>query len=172
MSPETHLLLSATALAAIGLWLSERALAVLDLSRGAERVRRAPSTAGYLVFALHVVLAFALVHDWSHARAREATARETAEVLGVEHGSGIWWNYVFLAAWTLDTAAWRLAPRFRARRRWLRAAWHAFFAFLAFFSTAVFGSSPVRVAAWSVIASTPLLLVARARLRARTKAAA
>src|SRR5689334_19798333 len=48
----------------------------------------------------HIVFVFQFYHDWSHTRAFEHTARETAELVGFNFGGGIWFNYVFAAVWT------------------------------------------------------------------------
>lgn len=97
-------------------------------------------TIGWLVMGVHFALAFHIQHGWSHAHAVADTARRTAEVVGWYWGGGVWINYAFLAAWTLDVARmWGLA-RFSpaAERRW-NITLHAFMAFMAFNATAVFG---------------------------------
>lgn len=58
--------------------------------------------AGAVLLAVHIAAVFAWHHDWSHARAVEATARETSRVFGLDWGGGVWVNYAFLAAWIAD----------------------------------------------------------------------
>ena len=57
---------------------------------------------GCLFYLLHVGLAFAFVHDWSHAAALEHTAAETARMTGVHRGEGLWVNYLFSLIWIAD----------------------------------------------------------------------
>ena len=59
-------------------------------------------SAGCLAFLLHVVSAFHFSHHWSHRAAYEATARQTAEVVGLDWGGGLYANYAFAALWAAD----------------------------------------------------------------------
>jgi hypothetical protein len=59
---------------------------------------------------VHITLAFAARHHWSHASAVRETARQTAEVYGVAWGGGVYVNYVFLAAWWAEAWWWRIYP--------------------------------------------------------------
>ena len=60
-----------------------------------------------LAFAIvHVLVAFDLVYAWSHDAAIEATARQTAEVVGIRWGGGIFVNYLFLPLWSADVWHW------------------------------------------------------------------
>ena len=103
-------------------------------------------TFGCAFFLIHVLCAFAHFHHWSHEEAYRETARQTAELTGWRWGGGIYFNYVFAAAWLLDVLWWWLAPQTFARRAaWLSAIWHGFFFFMVFNGTIVFGHGPVRV---------------------------
>jgi len=73
-------------------------------------------TAALILAVLHAALAFASVYGWSHHTAMLATARQTASVTGLEWGGGLFVNYLFLAAWTLDTLWWWRAPAARLAR--------------------------------------------------------
>lgn len=67
-----------------------------------------------LVLALaHALLAFALVHGWSHEDAVRTTAAQTEGVFGLAVGAGVYVNYVFFAVWAADAAWWRLASSAR-----------------------------------------------------------
>ncbi len=57
---------------------------------------------GFLFFLLHVFSAFQFHHGWSNAAVVEDTRRQTREMLGVEFGGGVYFNYVFLLAWAFD----------------------------------------------------------------------
>lgn len=107
--------------------------------------RRGPArwvwTLGCLAFLLHVAAAFHFYHGWDHTAALAATARETEAVTGLAWGGGLYLNYLFTSLWVADVLWWWLAPTSHARRpREVTAAWHGFFAFLAFNATVVFES--------------------------------
>lgn len=57
---------------------------------------------GCVAMWVHVAVAFHLAHAWSHAAAFEHTAQRTRELLGTAYGAGVWFNYGFLAIWTVD----------------------------------------------------------------------
>ncbi len=65
------------------------------------RPARIAWTAGLIFYLVHIVFAFDAFYDWSHRLAVEITARETAEVFGLESGIGLWVNYAFgvILAW-------------------------------------------------------------------------
>jgi len=102
-----------------------------------------------LFYLAHVVAAFHFYHGWSHAAAYEHTARRTAEVVGLDWGGGLWWNYAFGAVW-LGDILWR-----RGRPAWLGVAVQAFLAFMAFNATVVFETGAIR---WLGLAATGVLL--------------
>ena len=49
-------------------------------------------TAGLIAFLLHVGCAFHFYHGWSHRAAYEATARQTADTVGLAWGGGLYVN--------------------------------------------------------------------------------
>jgi hypothetical protein len=89
---------------------------------------RRASIAGLLLAACHFLLAFHARHDWSHALAMEATARQTAAVYGVRWGGGVYVNYLFLGVWTFDLWRWRPGAPPATRRStpamWVRRAFY------------------------------------------------
>jgi hypothetical protein len=102
-------------------------------------------TAGCSAFLLHVACAFQFYHQWSHRAAYEATARQTAEVVGIDGGGGLYANYAFAALWAADAGWWWLRPaRYLARPRGLEWAVQGFLGFIAFNATVVFGAGAVR----------------------------
>jgi len=102
-------------------------------------------TFGCALFLAHVVCAFAYYHDWSHATAYRETARQTGEMTGVRWGGGLFLNYLLGAAWLVDVLCWWHDPeRLERRPLWLTRIWHAFFFFMVFNGTVVFGKGPVR----------------------------
>src|SRR5258708_31308395 len=67
----------------------------LDPTRSEKR-QRGLWTLGCLLLWAHVACAFAVYHHWSHDDAYARTARETAEMIGVDWGGGIYFNYLFV----------------------------------------------------------------------------
>lgn len=69
-------------------------------------------TAGLLLYLTHIVFAFDAFYDWSHHVAMEITANETAAVIGLETGFGLWVNYAFGLILSLDVLRqWRSGTR-------------------------------------------------------------
>jgi hypothetical protein len=102
-------------------------------------------TLGFLFFAAHVACAFAHYHGWSHAAAYRDTARQTADLTGLDWGGGLYINYLFALAWLADVLSWWIAPqRFARRPAWLTILWHSFFLFMVINGAVVFGKGPVR----------------------------
>jgi MFS family permease len=73
-------------------------------------------TLGALAAVVHSALAFHLRYGWSHAAASAETERQTVEVTGLAWGGGIFFNYAFLAVWTVDAVWWWLVPDSYHRR--------------------------------------------------------
>ena len=65
---------------------------------------------GVALLAVHITMAMAIVHGWSHAAAVAATARTTNAVFGVDWGGGVYANYLFLIVWAAETMWWRASP--------------------------------------------------------------
>ena len=63
-------------------------------------------TAGCALYVLHVVCAFGFYHEWSHLSAYRHTAEQTATVIGIHWGGGLYLNYAFTVFWLADVAAW------------------------------------------------------------------
>jgi hypothetical protein len=111
--------------------------------------------AGCASFFVHVACAFQFFHAWSHRAAYEATARQTAEVVGLAWGGGLYVNYAFAAVWAADACWWLSWPeRYQARSPVIEGAVQGFLAFVAFNATVVFGAGAIR---WAGLATTLLL---------------
>lgn len=67
-------------------------------------------TAAFVLLAVHELLAFAFVHRWSHAAALRHTAERTRQLIGVDWGGGLYFNYAVTVLWGIDVV-----------RRWLPA---------------------------------------------------
>jgi hypothetical protein len=139
----------------VTLWTVRLALAlyVLALALRAASAKRRPRpglarlfwTVGCLAFLLHVGCAFQFYHHWSHRAAYEATARRTAEVVGLDWGGGLYANYAFAAVWVADVCWWWWSPeRYLARPRGVEWAVQGFLGFIAFNAAVVFGAGAVR----------------------------
>jgi uncharacterized membrane protein len=113
-------------------------------------------TAGCVAFLLHVAAAFHFVHHWSHDAAYAETARQTNEVVGLNWGGGIYFNYLFAAVWLGDVIWWWHNPAtYLARPRWIEWLVQGFLAFIVFNATVVFGHGPIR---WAGLGATVLII--------------
>jgi hypothetical protein len=102
-------------------------------------------TVGFVLYLVHVACAFHFYHDWSHRAAYEATARRTAEVVGLAWGGGLYANYAFTLVWGVDVAwCWAAPVHYRQRWRIVRWAVQAFLAFIVVNATIVFGVGTIR----------------------------
>jgi len=120
-------------------------------ARPAPRLRQWAWTLGCLFYLAHVAAAFHFYHHWSHAAAYQHTARRTAEVMGLDWGGGLYWNYAFTLVWLGDVIWTWFGLRWPP---WAGAAVPGFLAFMAFNATVVFGTGPIR---WLGLAGTVLL---------------
>ncbi len=115
---------------------------------------------------IHVACAFQFQHHWSHAEAYAHTARRTAELVGVDWGGGLYFNYLLLVAWAGDAGWWWIGPQsYRDRPVIVDRCIDGFVAFMAFNATVVFGSGPLRWLALGVI-----LVLGGGALRGRRRA--
>jgi hypothetical protein len=109
------------------------------------------------VFLLHLLCAFHFQHHWSHAAAYEHTAQQTAALVGLAWGGGIYVNHVFALVWGADVVWWWCAPQsYQTRSRWFEWTVQGFMAFIAFNATVVFGAGAVR---WVGLAASMWLAV-------------
>jgi hypothetical protein len=126
-----------TARVAVACYLCRVALDVALPASMRNQLARAVWTVGCAIFLAHVAAAFHWTHHWSHAAAFEHTRRQTLELTGWDSGVGLYANYVFAAWWLVDTVAWWLVRNWPPQRvLW---ATHAYFAFMMFNATVVFG---------------------------------
>jgi hypothetical protein len=95
---------------------------------------------------VHVGLAYHFFHQWSQDSAYRATARQTADVTGLDWGGGLYFNYALIAFWIADVAWWWRDPEsHRGRPRVLNIIWHGFLVFMIFNATVVFGTGALRL---------------------------
>lgn len=136
----------------VTVWVSLAAFAVAAItfhfSRGSrrwDRRARLAYTLALLSLLVHVAFAFHFYHAWSQDSVYRETARQTAEVFGLDWGGGMYVNYAFMIFWTADVAWWwRGLEGYRRRPKAIAAAWYAFLLFIVFNATFVFASGVVR----------------------------
>jgi hypothetical protein len=103
-------------------------------------------TLGCFTMLAHVGLAIHFYHGWQHASIVRETARQTADVVGVYWGGGVYFNYLLLLGWVADTLWWwtRGLDAYRRRSPGLTALWHGFLLFMFFNATVVFKTGVMR----------------------------
>lgn len=108
-------------------------------------------TAGLALAVGHTLLAFATVHQWSHADAVRSTALQTAAIYGVTFGAGVYVNYLFFAVWLADAWWWRASPPGHVRPA--AAVWmlRGFYMVIIFNAAIVFAGGLRRVAGLALV---------------------
>jgi hypothetical protein len=118
------------------------------LSRGRQswdKLARLAYTFAFIMLIIHVGFAFHLYHHWSQDSVYRETARQTAEVFGLNWGGGMYVNYAFMTLWLIDMIWWwRGLETYRQRPKWLAGAWQTFLIFIIFNATFVFATGIVR----------------------------
>jgi hypothetical protein len=133
-------------------------------ARGWPAAARLAWTGGCLFFLLHVACAFQFYHHWSHRAAFAATARQTAEVVGLIWGGGLYANYAFALVWAADVVWWWCnSQTYHKRPRAVEWAVQGFLAFIVFNATVVFGSAAVRWLGLAACLVLVILLLSRKR---------
>jgi hypothetical protein len=66
--------------------------------------------AGAVLCVVHMILAMAVRHGWSHDAAVQATAIQADSVYGLRWGGGLVANYAFAAVWIGEAIWWRGDP--------------------------------------------------------------
>lgn len=86
---------------ALGCWLT-------DSSGRSRRLTRGFWTIGCAFNWLHTLAAYHFAHQWNHAEAVAHVERQSEQLIGISVGWGIYFNWCFGIAWTIDCAiAWR-----------------------------------------------------------------
>ena len=85
------------------------------------------------LYVIHVICAFQFYHNWSHAEAYQHTADRTREVIGLNWGGGIYFNYLFTLYWIRDVLLqWFRPEQYLKRDKYLQMMFHGFIAFIIF----------------------------------------
>ena len=105
-----------------------------------DRWARLAWTIGCAALVAHFICAFDFYHGWSHESAYADTARQTAEVIRINWGGGLFINYAVALVWLADVVWWWFAGVSAYRRRpwWITLIWHGFLIFIIFNATVVF----------------------------------
>lgn len=111
------------------------------------------SALGLALALIHTLLAFDVVHGWSHDDAVLNTAMQTGRVFGTEVGWGVYVNYVFFLVWLVDLAWWRRDGGVDRRPR------GAVLALQAFYFVIVLNAAVIFAAAWRRLAGLVLVLL-------------
>jgi hypothetical protein len=128
-----------------------------------KNVARFLNTLGCTLFIAHVACAFHFYHHWSHAAAYAETARQTAQYFGVNSGSGLYFNYLFLVLWIIQViASWMRPATAQPLARWLTWTVRGFVLIMAFNGAVVFAHGFIR---WFGLLLCILLLVSWRRSR-------
>lgn len=115
-------------------------------------------TTSFALFVLHVLASFHYVHHWSHAEAHAATAEQTRELMGLEFGAGVYFNYLFMLTWAYDLwCVWQPPTKLQTVRRWLQRISLVYMLFIAFNGVIIFKSGWLR---WAGMAATACLVIA------------
>lgn len=106
--------------------------------RTAQRWNRVIWTVGAIIFLAHIAAAFHFYHGWSHAAAFEHVCKQTLLFTGYDSGFGLYLNELMAVWWIMDVVCWSRNLRWPENRG---AYWslQAFFAFMMFNATVVFG---------------------------------
>jgi hypothetical protein len=112
---------------------------------------------------VHVLASFHFVHRWSHSAAYRATAKQTFELLGIEVGTGVYFNYLFLVVWAADVInSWTDFSVGRWMVQWLLRIGLMYMIFIAFNGVVVFESGWLR--AVGILLTTMLVAVSIRRI--------
>ena len=112
------------------------------------------SAAALIACVLHILIAMAHRHGWSHQAAVLETARQTAEVYGLAWSGGVYVNYLFVGLWVAELAWWRMDPqRYTRQPPWMRWAVRAFYLVIVCNAAVIFVAPDHRMAGVAVTAA-------------------
>lgn len=109
------------------------------------------SSCGLALALIHTLLAFDVVHGWSHDDAVLSTAMQTARVFGTGVGWGVYVNYVFFLTWLLDLVWWRRDGRVDQRGRAAALALQAFYFVIVLNAAVIFAVGSRRLAGLALV---------------------
>jgi len=107
--------------------------------------------AGLVACVVHILIAMAHRHHWSHDAAVLETARQTAAVYGLAWGGGVYVNYLFVGVWLAQLVWWRIAPgRFHQRPAWVLWVERVFYLVIVVNAAVIFAAPDRRLAGAAV----------------------
>ena len=129
-----------------GYFIGSAVFALAPKRRKWRSIARLAWTIGCVGLLAHVACAFHFYHGWSEESAYRETARQTAEVTGINWGGGLYVNYAVVLCWVIDVTTWwrRGLDAYDRRPTLLVVLWHAFLFFIIFNATVVFKTGPLR----------------------------
>lgn len=137
------------------IWLSLVSFAAGELGK-ARRLWWAwsASATGAILLTMHILLAMAVRHGWSHAAALDATARQTGAVVGLNWGGGVYVNYLFAAVWIVELFAWRQWPAgYDSRPGWMKWSLRAFYLVIIVSGAIIFAAGWRRLMGVAIVAA-------------------
>ena len=118
-------------------------------------------TLGCAFYLAHVLSAFAVEHAWSHTAAYDHTSQQTAAMVGLNWGGGVYVNYAFSALWVSEAGWWWLSPAsYLKRKPWIDASIRSVFLFMIVNGAVVFVDGLMR---WVGLAMVGALVVTWSR---------
>ena len=125
-------------------WAAAEWLRLRQPSAGA--MARVFWTLGAALTVVHTIAVFHYIHDWSQDAALAHTAQQTAMLMGLRWGGGLYVNYAFIALWVADAALWwHDRASYERRPAGARDALLAVFLFMFVNAGVVFAHGPARV---------------------------
>lgn len=116
---------------------------------------------GAVLMVIHTLASYGFVHEWSHRTALRFTGDQSETVMGVRVESGLYANFLFIAAWVL--VAFESLGRVRIPSPWV---WgiHAFSILIVFCATIVFEAGWIRYAACGGFLALASLAIGQSKL--------
>lgn len=122
-------------------------------------------TTGCVALLVHAAFAFHFYHGWSHADAVELTAEQTASIIGVRFGEGIWFSYLLMLIWAVDVSIlWSSSAAETSGTGCFSQFVHGYAFFILFNGTVVFEDGWIR---WAGIVGTLWIIRLSWRFRKR-----
>lgn len=109
------------------------------------------SALGLALSVVHTVIAFDVVHGWSHDDAVRNTALQTERVFGSAVGRGVYVNYVFFLVWLIDLVQWRRDGGIERRSTGALLALHIFYLVIILNAAVIFAAGSRRLAGAALV---------------------
>jgi hypothetical protein len=135
------------------LWAIRLALLLLSIVmclqvsglRPTDRRLAIPWMIGAVSAGLHSIGALMTFHHGSQLEALRSTAEQTKELIGISFAAGLYFNYVFVAAWLFDATMRLVMPKkYSKLPNWYSRLILGFLAFIAFNGVVVFKTGLLR----------------------------